>query len=146
MRVYFDTCILQRPLDDRAQTRIFLEAEAILALLGLCEQEVMQLITSDIVEYEINNNPNQQKRTFVEKIARRAMEQITLSEEIKQLAQIYEQSGIKAIDALHLASAERGAVDYFCTCDDRFYRRAIQLTNLTVKVRMPLELAQEVMQ
>jgi predicted nucleic acid-binding protein len=146
MRVYFDTCTLQRPLDDRAQTRIFLEAEAILALLGLCEQEVRQLITSDIVEYEINNNPNQQKRTFVEKITRQAIEQITLSEEIKQLAQIYEESGIKAIDALHLASAERGAVDYFCTCDDRFYRRAIQLTNLTVKVRMPLELAQEVMQ
>lgn len=146
MKVYFDTCTLQRPLDDRSQTRVLLEAEAILALLGLCDQGAIQLITSDIVEYEINNNPNQQKKTFIEKITRQATERITLSEEIEQLAQRYEQSGIKAIDALHLASAERGAVDYFCTCDDRFYRRAIQLTDLTVKVRMPLELAQEVIQ
>lgn len=145
MKIYFDTCTLQRPLDDRSQPRILLEAEAILALLGLCDQGTIQLITSDIVEYEIKNNPNQQKRAFVEKVTQQAVRHIPLSEMIEQLAQGYEQSGIKAIDALHLASAEIEGVDYFCTCDDRFYRRAVQLSNLTVKVRMPLELAQEVL-
>ena len=144
MRVYFDTCTLQRPLDDRSQSRVFLEAEAILALLGLCDQGVIRLVTSDIVEYETDNNPHQQKKAFVEKIARQATEHITITGEIEQLAQTYEQFGVKAIDALHLASAETVGVDYFCTCDDRFYRRAAQLQQLTLKVRMPLELAQEV--
>jgi predicted nucleic acid-binding protein len=144
MRVYFDTCTLQRPLDDRSQSRVFLEAEAILGLLGLCDQGTLQLVTSDIVEYETNNNANQQKKAFVEKIARQAKERITLTEEIEHLAHTYEQFGIKAIDALHLASAETVGVDYFCTCDDRFYRRAVQLPQLSLKMRMPLELAQEV--
>lgn len=144
MRVYFDTCTLQRPLDDRAQTRIFLEAETILALLGFCEQGKLTLVTSDIVKYETINNPYQQKKRYVQKIIAQAGECIELTEAIEHLAKTYEQFGIKAIDALHLASAEAARVDYFCTCDDRFYRRAIQLTNLTLKVRMPLELAQEV--
>jgi predicted nucleic acid-binding protein len=146
MKVYFDTCTLQRPLDDRSQTRILLEADAIVALLGLCEKGTLQLITSEVVEYEIRNNPNQQKRTLAEKITQQATERITLSDEIEKLAQKYEQFGMKAIDALHLASAETGGVDYFCTCDDRLYRRAIQVPDLTVNVRMPLELAQEVIQ
>jgi len=33
MKLYLDTCCLQRPLDDQRQARIRLEAEAILALL-----------------------------------------------------------------------------------------------------------------
>jgi len=68
MKIYFDTCTLQRPLDDHSQTRILLEADAIVALLGLCEKGTLQLITSEVVEYEMRNNPNQQKRTLAEKI------------------------------------------------------------------------------
>jgi len=33
MKLYLDTCCLQRPLDDQRQARIRLETEAILALL-----------------------------------------------------------------------------------------------------------------
>jgi len=144
MKIYFDTCTLQRPLDDRSQSRISLEAEAILAILGLRDKGSITLVTSDIITYETNNNPNTQKRAFVEKIALHAEEYIVLTQEIERIAQLYEQSGVKAVDALHLASAETAGVDYFCTCDDRFYRRAVQLINLTLKVRMPLALAQEI--
>jgi predicted nucleic acid-binding protein len=144
MKVYFDTCTLQRPLDDRSQARISLEAEAVLAILGLCDQGKVTLVTSDIVAFETRNNPHAQKRAFVEKITRQAGIYIVLTNVIEQLAQTYEQSGIKAVDALHLASAETEGVEYFCTCDDRFYRRAVQLTSLTLKVRMPLALVQEV--
>ena len=35
MRIYLDTCSLQRPLDDRSQLRIRQEAEAILYVLEL---------------------------------------------------------------------------------------------------------------
>lgn len=37
MRVYLDTCSLQRPLDDKSQLRIRLEAEAVLSVLDLVE-------------------------------------------------------------------------------------------------------------
>lgn len=144
MRIYFDTCTLQRPLDDRSQVRVALEAEAILALLTLCGQGKASLITSDVVEYETSNNPSPQRRLFVSKIISQASENIPLTQEIEQRATVFEQSGIKAIDTLHLASAEIAGVDYFCTCDDRFYRRAVMLSGISLKVRTPLELAQEV--
>ncbi len=144
MRLYFDTCSLQRPLDERIQTRIVLEAEAILAILALCEQGHIDLVVSDMVVYESSNNPHPQKRQFVTEVINQAKDHVSLSSAIEQRATIFEQGGIKAIDALHLALAEAGHVDYFCTCDDRFYRRAVLIPDLAIKVRRPLELAQEI--
>lgn len=144
MRLYFDTCSLQRPLDDRIQTRIVLEAEAMLALLAYCERGHADLIVSDMVVFESNNNPHPQKRQFVTAIIHQAQEHVALTAAIEQRAITFEQLGIKAVDALHLALAEAAQVDYFCTCDDRFYRRALDMTDLQIKIRRPLDLAQEI--
>jgi hypothetical protein len=48
------------------------------------------------------------------------------------------------LDALHLALAEEGQVDYFCTCDDRFLKKAQALTGLKVKVVSPIILIEEI--
>ena len=53
--------------------------------------------------------------------------------------------GLRHLDALHLAAAEAEAVDYFCTCDDRFFKKAKARTDIAVRVVSPLELAQEVL-
>ena len=37
MRIYLDACSRQRPLDDRSQPRVNVEAEAVLMVLGLVE-------------------------------------------------------------------------------------------------------------
>ncbi len=37
MKVYLDTCSIQRPLDDQTQIRIRLEAEAVLGIISLIE-------------------------------------------------------------------------------------------------------------
>lgn len=111
MRIYFDTCSLQRPLDERSQTRIVLEAEAILALLAFCEQGHADLIVSDMVVYESSNNPHPQKRQFVTEVINQAKEHLRLTDAIEQRAIDFEQIGIKAVDALHLALAEAGQVD-----------------------------------
>jgi len=47
------------------------------------------------------------------------------------------------LDALHLASAEEAEADYFCTCDDRFLKRAKTFNDLRTKVVTPLELIEE---
>jgi hypothetical protein len=44
MKIYLDNCSLQRPLDDKTQIRIALEAEAILSVLALCEAGGLELI------------------------------------------------------------------------------------------------------
>ena len=40
MKIYLDTCSLQRPLDNKTQLRIKLESEAVLGLPALCEAEI----------------------------------------------------------------------------------------------------------
>lgn len=144
MRIYFDTCSLQRPLDERSYPRITLEAEAILALLTHCEQGHAELIVSDVVLFESSKNPHPQKRQFVIEVFNQAKARLSLTDAVENRAAAFEQSGIKAVDALHLAIAEAGQVDYFCTCDDRFYRRALTLADLAIKVCLPLELVQEI--
>jgi predicted nucleic acid-binding protein len=145
MKVYLDTCSLHRPLDDKAQVRIRLEAEAVLALLTLCEAGALSLVSSDILRFEVEHNPHPQRKAYVSEVLSRASVVITLSSTIEQRAKDLEGRGFKALDALHLASAEAEQVDYFCTCDDRFLKRAKAQSDITVKVVSPLELAQEIM-
>jgi len=52
--------------------------------------------------------------------------------------------GIKPLDALHVAVAETGNADYFCTCDDRLLRNAKQVKDLMMKVANPVDLVQEI--
>ena len=71
---------------------------------------------------------------------------IEVDDRITKRAQELERREFKAFDALHLAAAEAGGVDYFCTCDDRVLRKSRQQTDLLVNVVSPLELADKVPQ
>lgn len=144
MKVYLDTCSLNRPLDDKTQPRIALEAEAILAILTLCEQGTLSLVSSEILQYEVGRNPHPQRKAYVSEVIARAPITVTLRDTIEQRAKELERRGFKAFDALHLASAEAEPVDYFCTCDDRLLKRAKLQPDMMVKIVSPLELAQEV--
>lgn len=145
MRIYLDTCSVNRPLDDKSQARIALEAEAILSILSACDNGEHTLVASDILFYEMNRNPHPQRQALAGEILARATESIAMTESIRQRAKMFEQDGMKPLDALHLASAEAARVDCFCTCDDRLYKRAKSRTDLHIRVLAPLELAQEVL-
>jgi len=144
MKIYLDTCSLHRPLDDKTQLRISLEAEAVLAILALCEAGTASLVSSDVLTFEVERNPHPQRKAFVSEMIARASIIVALSDTIEQRAKALEQRGFKALDALHLASAEAEQADYFCTCDDRLLKRANVQPDLTIKVVSPLELAQEI--
>ena len=47
------------------------------------------------------------------------------------------------MDALHLASASTSKADYFCTCDDKFLKKAKSFEGLNTKVVSPTELVME---
>ncbi len=56
MKIYFDRCSLQRPLDNRSQFRIAIEAEAILGILfWLSETDTLDLISSDALVFEVES-------------------------------------------------------------------------------------------
>ncbi len=145
MKIYFDNCSLQRPLDDKTQARIRIEAEAIEEILAFCETSTFMLVSSEVLQMEIDRNPNPQRRQIAKKTLEIAHNIVLLNKEIVKRAKEFETKGFKAIDALHLASAENEMVDYFCTCDDKFLKKAKEQDDLRVKVVSPLELAEEIL-
>ena len=144
MRIYLDTCCLQRPLDDKSQLRIRLEAEAILSALDFVKAERLELLSSDVLEYEIRQNPHLTRQDFALETLARAPHFVLLTEAIQRRAEALNQAGIGTLDSLHLASAEAGEADLFCTCDDAFLKKAKQEAIGPVQVVSPLELAEEV--
>jgi len=71
---------------------------------------------------------------------------VRTDEKIEERARLFLSLGIKPLDALHLASAEAAQVDYFCTSDDRFLKRARAVADIRTRAVSPLELIAEVMQ
>ena len=143
MKIYLDCCCLQRPFDDKSQPRVSVEAEAILVVLALCESDYLKLISSDALLLEINQIPDQVRKEDALKILNLAKKTVELTSEIETLARGFGDYGIKALDALHLAFASFSKVDYFCTCDDKFLRKAKRVSKLNTKVASPTELVME---
>ncbi len=102
MKIYLDTCSLNRPLDDKTQARVALEAEAILTLLALCDAGQLSLVSSDALLFEVQRNPHPQRRAVIAEVLIRASIFVQFSDQIEQRAKELEQRGIKALDALHL--------------------------------------------
>lgn len=144
MRVYLDACSLQRPLDDRSQPRVNVEAEAILTILELVESGHLELLSSEALEFEIERTPDADRKASTHEMLELATEAIELIDEIEAHAESLMKAGIKPMDALHLASATWANADYFCTCDDKLLKRSKRLKSLTVRVVSPLQLVAEV--
>jgi predicted nucleic acid-binding protein len=143
MKIYLDMCSLQRPLDDRAQLRVRVEAQAILGVLALCESGKVDLIASDALVFESDANPDAVRRDFAAQAMAKAMQFVTTDDQVKTRAQTFVDGGIKPLDALHLASAIAAQAEFLCTCDDRFLKKARSLNTAPTKVVSPLELVSE---
>lgn len=143
MRIYLDCCSLQRPFDDKSQPRIAVEAEAVLVILTLCESDQLTLISSEALQLEIGRIPDQERKEEALAILKIAKETVWLTQELESLARRLKASGLKPLDALHLASASISRVDYFCTCDDKFLKKARNFAGLNTTVVSPTELIME---
>ncbi len=64
MKVYLDNCSLQRPLDSKTQTRIRLEAEAVLVIIALCDEGRIELISSDALVFESFQNSESARQDY----------------------------------------------------------------------------------
>ena len=144
MRLYLDMCSLQRPLDDRSQLRVHLEAEAVLGILALCEAGRAELVSSHALRFETERNPYPVRRSFAEEALTTAQQFVGATEAVERRARAYQAGGVKPLDALHLASAVEAGADYFCTCDDKFLRRAKAVDTQGVRVVSPLDLIEEI--
>ncbi len=130
MRIYLDACCLNRPFDDQGQPRIRLETEAIVLILDKFSKREWDWIGSEVLFYEIGNNPDVERMQRAEQLALQSHEVVETTEKILQRAEDLEESGFDPYDAIHLASAEQGKVDVFLTTDDRMIKKAKRNKNL----------------
>jgi len=144
IKVYLDMCAIQRPLDTPNQVRVGLEAEAVLGILSLCDAGLIELVSSEALLYETEQNPLPIRREHSCSVLAKAKTTVSVTASVKERAAQFLSIGVKTIDAVHLALAEASQADYFCTCDDQLISKASRIKDLQVKVISPLDLIREI--
>ncbi len=134
--VYLDVCCYNRPFDDQTDSKIRLESEAVLSIISLCENNLITIYGSDIIDYEINNCANIEKRNKVLILSNICLYKIKLNNSTINRAAFLERTGIDSIDALHLAAAE-SKCDILFTTDLDFIKKANAIEDLKIRVLNP---------
>lgn len=144
MRIYLDNCCLQRFHDDQTHPRIRVETEAVFVILAAVVAGEQSLLGSEALEYEVGRIPDEKRRAEVFSVLSLAKERLLVDDAVEALALAFEQQGLSALDAIHLALASTAKADFFCTCDDKLFRKAQMLPDLSCKVTTLLGLVPEV--
>jgi predicted nucleic acid-binding protein len=125
IRVYLDNCCYNRPFDDQDNIIVRLEAEAKLHIQELIREKQLDLIWSSVNDYENNDNPSDEKRERIVVWKNLAVEYCRMNDSILQHAVDIGKKGIRAKDALHIASAVYARTDYFITTDKKILNKNI---------------------
>ena len=144
MKIYLDLCAIQRPLDTANQIRIVLESEAVLGIVTFSESGQAELLSSEALIYEGEQSSMLTRKEHTLAVLANAKKVIKVTEKETERAINLTTFGIKSLDALHLALAETGNADYFCTCDDKLLRNSKKVKDLAIKVINPFDLVQEI--
>lgn len=143
MKLYLDNCMFNRPFDDQSHIKIVLEAEAKLKIQEYIRSGLYELVWSYILDYENNKNPFQERREQIAKWKAYANTDMEAEEGIILRAQSINQSGVKELDALHIACAIQAGADYFLTTDNGIIKKAELIKDIQVKD--PIDFIREVL-
>lgn len=132
-----DACCLNRPFDDQTQDKIRIESDAILAILSRCSSGKWELLSSEVLDIEIDNTPDEWKRSCVLNIYALAIEHIILNDDIIKRAKEMQTDGVKSFDSLHVAAAEYSKADVFLSTDKSLLA-AIQKIKLDIITANPI--------
>ena len=138
MRIYLDVCCLCRPYDFQGDYRVRLESEAVLILLSKIESGELELIGSEVIDFEVGKIHEKEKQFSVSLVSHIAKKKILLTEKLFTRAVYFEQQGLKALDALHIACAEEGS-DVFLSVDTKLLSKAKKIQDLKVTIHNALD-------
>jgi predicted nucleic acid-binding protein len=142
MLIYLDTCSIQRPFDDQSQLRIAMESEAVLRAIQLVEQGDLDLLASETLRIETEQNPHSRRRRFAFGVLTHATRFVETDSQIESRARQYENTGLRPFDAL--ASAVEAEADMFCTTDDQLLRRGSEAETEHTRVLTPIAFIEEI--
>ena len=122
MKIYLDNCCYGRPYDSKSQIRIQLESDAKLAIQKDIEDGKYDLVASSFLLDENDDKSDESVKLHIYDYIEANMKVFIQEGEdpsLKELAIEIERTGIKPMDAAHLAAAIHAKCDYFITTDDR---------------------------
>ena len=122
MRIYLDACCVCRPFDDSSIERNRIEAEAVLSVLSMVEQEKLTWIASTVLLAELSQTMEDERRE-------NALTMISIADEVgstpdRQQTEGLISLGFKPLDAMHLSAAIQSKCEAFLSTDDRLLRTA----------------------
>ena len=132
MRIYIDVCCFNRPFDDQSQLVVRLETEAKLAVQESILQGIHTLVWSAVMDLENGRNPDSKRQEAITAWIPLAEINLGLTNEIEAAAELLSKSGLKAMDALHIASAITAEADVFLTTDKGILRKGANQKELRV--------------
>lgn len=83
LNIYLDVCCFNRPFDDQSQSRVRIEAEAVLAILERCEAGEWNILISEMVEIEIAQIADSDRRQRIDEVLFMARSNIRIDDSIK---------------------------------------------------------------
>ena len=125
IRVYLDNCCYSRPYDKTDNIRIILEAQAKLAIQSMIVDNVIELASSSFLLFENNFKKDTVVRDDIMHFIKTYSEYFVKDPNNPVIEKLHDdimRSGIKSMDAYHLASAIALNCDYFITTDDRMLK------------------------
>ena len=119
-----------------------METHAVVRILSALTSRVVVLCNSAALEYENGLNPNPTRKERIRVLLSGLGPVRPASEATFSRASELKVSGLKDIDALHLAFAEIQKAEYFITCDDEILRKSSGIA-LRVKVANPVRFVED---
>lgn len=123
--IYLDNCCFNRPYDDQSQLKINIETLAKLKIQEAVRDGKLLLTTSYVLVAENTANPSSTKRTDIQSFIDTytyVFVSRNKEDEIVRLAEDIIKTGIKYMDACHVASAIIAGCDYFVSTDKRLLK------------------------
>jgi predicted nucleic acid-binding protein len=124
MFVYLDTCSHGRPYDDTQQVKVAREKTAVQGIRSFIRRRKIILVWGFALDREVMAVPIPHVRDAILAWKQRAGVFVPYSTDIENMALTIMNTGVKKLDALHVASAIHAHCQLFITTDKRLQRYA----------------------
>ncbi|GHV23080.1 hypothetical protein FACS189494_10740 [Spirochaetia bacterium] len=126
MKIYLDNCCYNRPYDDQSNIFNFVETEAKLMIQQMIKDKTLEMVWSDVLDFENNDNPFEERKIEIAGWRELASTIIELDDIIIENARKLMTIGLRQKDASHIACAISANTDYFITVDKKIINKPIQ--------------------
>jgi len=132
MLIYLDICCFNRPFDDQSDLIVRLQTEAKLYVQDMIRSGSLSLIWSAVMDMETTANPDSNRKAAGGDWQKIGLVDVSVSNQVENIAVKLAQIGIKPMDALHVACAIEAKAEYFLTTDKALLRKMANHDNLHV--------------